>query len=115
MLSFIRGLLSIGHRTKSAQGQKGTLVMEHEDYRRLIQLEARVHRMEAMMQALLVRLGIDPAEVTPQEEPQVARAIRAVLLSGDKIKAIKLYRELYGVGLREAKEAVDAMEGSLRG
>ena len=31
------------------------------------------------------------------------------LLSGDKIKAIKLYRSIYGVGLKEAKDALDAM------
>ncbi len=41
----------------------------------IFQLEARVHRMEAMMEALLIRLGIDPAEVTPPE-PQENRAIR---------------------------------------
>jgi len=88
--------------------------MEQEYYRRLIQLEARMHRMEAMMQTLLVRMGIDPAEITPQEPPET-QAIRDALLSGDKIKAIKLYRALYGVGLKEGKEAIDAMEGNLRG
>ena len=88
--------------------------MEQEYYRRLIQLEARVHRMEAMMQALLTRLGVDSAEFTPQEPPETG-AIREMVLSGRKINAIKLYRELYGVGLREAKDAVDAMERDLRG
>jgi ribosomal protein L7/L12 len=70
--------------------------------------------METMMQALLIRLGIDSAEVTPQEPPET-RAIREALLSGHKIKAIKLYRELYGVSLKEGKDAIDAMEGNLRG
>jgi ribosomal protein L7/L12 len=89
--------------------------MEQENYKRLTQLEARMHRMEAMMQALLMRLGIDPAEVTPEEEPpKETQAIREALLAGNKILAIKLYRDLYGVGLREAKEAVEAMEKSLR-
>ncbi|MGE0708011.1 MAG: ribosomal protein L7/L12 [Planctomycetota bacterium] len=40
---------------------------------------------------------------------QVAR-IEAELRAGKKIQAIKLYRELYGVGLKEAKDAVEAME-----
>jgi large subunit ribosomal protein L7/L12 len=88
--------------------------MEQEYYKRVIQLETRMQRMEAMMQALLIRLGIDPAEVTPQDPPET-RAIREALLSGNKIQAIKLYRYLYGVGLKEAKDAIDAMEGSLRG
>lgn len=82
--------------------------MEQEYYKRVVQLEARVNQMEAMIQALLIRLGVNPAEVTPQERPEI-RAIREALLSGDKIQAIKLYRYLYGVGLKEAKEAIDAM------
>jgi ribosomal protein L7/L12 len=90
--------------------------MEQEYYRRMIQLEARMHRMEAMMQALLIRLGIDSTEVTPQEpEAPEIRAIRETLLVGDKINAIKLYRAFYGVGLKESKDAIDAMEGNLRG
>jgi len=31
------------------------------------------------------------------------------LLSGNKLKAIQLYRSLYGVGLKEAQDALDAM------
>jgi ribosomal protein L7/L12 len=88
--------------------------MDQEYYRRLIQLEARVHRMEVMMQTLLTRLGIDSAEITPQEPPET-NAIREALLSGHKINAIKLYRELYGVSLKEGKDAIDAMERNLRG
>lgn len=80
-----------------------------DNHKRIIQLEARMHRMEAMMQALLARLGIDPAEVTPPEPPENG-AIREALLSGNKIHAIKLYRSLYGVGLKDAKDAIDAME-----
>ena len=64
--------------------------------------------MEAMVQALLLHLGINPAELTPQEPPEI-RAIREALLSGNKLKAIQLYRSLYGVGLKEAQDALDAM------
>src|SRR5881398_3747477 len=98
-------ILSTRRWPKSTQAQKGTRLMS-DYYGRIIQLEAKVHRMEAMMQALLIRLGIDPAEVTPPEN----RAIREALLSGKKIQAVKLYRELYGVGLKDAKDAIDAME-----
>ena len=81
---------------------------EQEYYRRVDQLVTRVNRMEAMMQALLLRLGINPAELTPPERPEI-RAIREALLSGNKMKAIQLYRSLYGVGLKEAQDALDAM------
>ncbi len=37
------------------------------------------------------------------------RQLRALVARGQKIQAIKLYRELTGVGLREAKDAIDAL------
>jgi ribosomal protein L7/L12 len=43
-----------------------------------------------------------------QERPEMG-AIREALLSGDKMKAIKLYRSVYGVGLKEAQDALDAL------
>lgn len=35
--------------------------------------------------------------------------IRALVQAGEKIQAIKLYRERYGVGLNEAKDVIDAL------
>lgn len=43
--------------------------------------------------------------------PGSLEAIRAALGSGNKIMAIKLYRAATGLGLAEAKAAVEAMEG----
>ena len=40
--------------------------------------------------------------------------ITQAILSGNKIEAIKLYREQNNVGLKEAKDAVDKMEAELR-
>jgi uncharacterized coiled-coil protein SlyX len=65
------------------------------------------------------RAGLGPAEGTPgaswQQQPQQNPAIWNALMAGDKIKAIKLYREQYGVDLVTAKNAVDAIERSGRG
>jgi ribosomal protein L7/L12 len=36
--------------------------------------------------------------------------IGALIARGRKIEAIKTYRETFGVGLKEAKEAVEALE-----
>jgi ribosomal protein L7/L12 len=73
----------------------------------------RTMQMQTMLQELRLSPGIhtadsNPASVKPQERPEIG-AIREALLSGDKLKAIKLYRSVYGVGLREAQEALDAM------
>ena len=36
-----------------------------------------------------------------------------MIRAGNKIDAIKLYRANYGAGLKESKDAVDAIEGRL--
>ncbi len=89
--------------------------MEQEYYNRLAQLEDRIEQMEAVMQALFIRLGINPAELVARgmSGPAEMGAIREALLSGNKINAIKIYRSIYGVGLKEAKDAIDAMERDL--
>ena len=68
--------------------------------------ETRLLILERKINLILNHLGIkdDIQKGTVQE----------LILRGQKIQAIKLYREISGVGLKEAKEAVDQMEVSLR-
>jgi hypothetical protein len=49
----------------------------------------------------------------PNPEAQ-AEAIRQAIFAGEKIQAIKLYREQTKVGLAEAKAAVEKLEAELR-
>jgi len=52
----------------------------------------------------------------PQPDPlDSSDEVKRKMLAGDKIGAIKLYRELTGVGLAEAKSAVEQMLTQLRG
>ena len=48
------------------------------------------------------------------EEYMFQEAVKALLFKGQKIPAIKKYREETGLGLKEAKEAVEAIERGLR-
>lgn len=41
-------------------------------------------------------------------------ALRELLFRGRKIEAVKLYRESTRLGLKESKDAIDALEVSLR-
>ncbi|AFE05224.1 hypothetical protein COCOR_03426 [Corallococcus coralloides DSM 2259] len=51
-----------------------------------------------------------PSEPPIHRSPEEGRKSLAELIqAGQTINAIKLYRELYGVGLKEAKDAVEAM------
>ena len=94
--------------------------------RYITSLQARMNRMETLMRQLLNMLSTGATtgeqtqiqnmlqqlhgnpEISPQERPELG-AIREALLSGDKMKAIKLYRSVYGVGLKEAQDALDAL------
>jgi ribosomal protein L7/L12 len=46
--------------------------------------------------------------------PQTEEGVKTLVGRGDKIKAIKLLRHLSGLGLKEAKDAVDEFERSGR-
>jgi hypothetical protein len=41
--------------------------------------------------------------------------VKSLLLQGKKIEAIKIYREVSGLGLKESKDAVELIESNLRG
>ena len=80
-----------------------------------IPVDQRLAAIEAKLDLVLARLGVGEDDVPPdvwgaQDADPVLEAIRA----GMKIKAITLYREHTGVGLKDAKAAVDAMIAELR-
>ena len=54
--------------------------------------------------------------IPPPPEPTQVQwmAIQADLFAGRKIQAIKIYREASGLGLKEAKDAMEAYEARLR-
>ena len=63
---------------------------------------ATVARLERKVDALLKQSGIDLATVAAQEA-------EALVKVGRKIEAIKLYREMTGAGLAEAKAAIERL------
>lgn len=71
---------------------------------RLQRLYAPALRLERCVDALLVAQGIavDAADDIPP-------GVRDAYLDGGKIAAIKVYREVAGVGLKRAKEAVEEL------
>jgi len=61
---------------------------------------------------LLVRSRSE-APALPAPEPDTS-SVQELLLAGRKIDAIKRYRQEHGVGLKEAKQAVEAMAHQAR-
>lgn len=75
---------------------------------RVFSIESRLaalSKLDAKLDLLLKQAGIDddPRKNIPQ-------GVADALKRGEKIEAIRLYRGATGVGLKEAKDAVEAME-----
>ena len=71
-------------------------------------LRSRVNELEDRLKFLYRRLNIEYAD--PNFDPSLSPQIQEALRRGNKIEAIKLYRELTGVGLAEAKQVIDRAE-----
>jgi Ribosomal protein L7/L12 C-terminal domain len=69
----------------------------------------RVVQLERQVYFLFRRLGIDPGVALVDDE--LPSSLYDAIARGKLIQAIKIYREATGVGLKEAKDAVDAMAG----
>jgi len=75
-----------------------------------------VEKLEAGQPLVMTRVSVSPPSVASAASVDQATRLAEVvqlLRAGQKIEAIKLYRQISGVGLKEAKEAVEAMEAGL--
>lgn len=72
------------------------------------QLRSRINELEDRLKFLYRRLNID--YVDPASDPVLSPQVQDALRRGNKIEAIKIYRELTGVGLAEAKDVIDKAE-----
>ena len=68
-------------------------------------LRSRVNELEDRLKALYRHLNLEYAD--PGSDPVKSPQIQDALRRGNKIEAIKIYRELTGVGLAEAKDVID--------
>jgi ribosomal protein L7/L12 len=87
MLPFVLVLLVVAGSRRSAAGHQA---------RRLAVVERK-------LDLIMAHLGIR------EPESDAPGAVLQELLAGRKIQAIKVYREATGVGLKEAKEAVERL------
>lgn len=66
----------------------------------ILLLKSRINELEDRLNFLYQRLGIENSD--PSEDPIRSPQIQDALRRGNKIEAIKIYRELTGTGLAEA-------------
>jgi large subunit ribosomal protein L7/L12 len=73
-------------------------------------LHFRLRQLEEQVERLSSQAGTPwSAAMTPQGDGGVDSQVVALAQSGQKIEAIKRYRELTGVGLVEAKQVVEGL------
>ena len=70
----------------------------------------RLRELEAQVAYLYRHLGLDPADAVPTASGGLDPEVVELINSGKKIQAIKVHRERTGLGLAEAKDAVEAFE-----
>jgi ribosomal protein L7/L12 len=76
--------------------------------------EERIRRLEAQVAHLYVHLGLDPDSAIPTASGGIDSEVASLINTGNKIQAIKLYRERTGAGLADAKHAVEEYERRYR-
>jgi len=74
----------------------------------ILALKARIDELESRLKFIYRRLNIEYAD--PNSDPALSPQVQDALRRGNKIEAIKIYRESTGVGLAEAKQVIDRAE-----
>jgi ribosomal protein L7/L12 len=75
----------------------------------ILAIRARLAELESRVDFLYNHLGVVQDKNAGMTEARVI----VVLKRGNKIEAIKIYREIYQCGLAEAKKAVESIESRL--
>ncbi len=72
----------------------------------VISLRARVRELEDRLKFIYEHLHIEYSDTPETKNKEIIDLIKA----GNKIEAIKIYKETFNVGLAEAKDEVEKME-----
>jgi len=75
----------------------------------IIALKLRVRELEDRLKFLYSHLNITYVESIEAGDAKIIEMLK----KGNKIEAIKIYREMFNVGLAEAKQAVEGMESRM--
>jgi ribosomal protein L7/L12 len=85
------------------------LLNTQSDSERILILARAIKKLERKVDFILAEMNLVYDDFGDDDLFDLSE-VREALLRGNKIEAIKLYRLQTGVGLKEAKDAVDEME-----
>ena len=72
----------------------------------ITELKQRLSTLESKIDFLFRRMGIE----TPLQNPVASPEVIALVRSGEKVKAIKLFIQQTGAGLNDAKDFIESLE-----
>lgn len=87
----------------------GAGLKESKDYVESLERQLRAEKPESFHAA--VTPGSIPVPAMPEDE---AKKMTDLIFAGQKIQAIKMYKEATGLGLKESKDFIDDLEKQLR-
>ena len=74
----------------------------------------RLRTLETQVAYLFRHLGLDPADAVPTAAGGLDPEVVGLVNAGNKIQAIKVHRDRTGLGLAEAKDAIEEFERRYR-
>ncbi|MFN8417649.1 MAG: hypothetical protein U0528_00145 [Anaerolineae bacterium] len=89
--------------------------MSSTDYERITTLMQQVAELQRKVDFLMKHLNINYEDNPPDLELGIRPQIEELIRTGKKMEAIKLYQVELRTGLREAKDAVEAIEKEMFG
>jgi len=81
-------------------------------FRTLDNLERRIDELERLVRHLYERTGVEVPPIPPR--PPASDEVMTLIAAGNKIGAIEQLRRETGLGLAEAKQAVEEIESGPR-
>jgi ribosomal protein L7/L12 len=80
--------------------------------RHLLEIKQRLALVESRLEQLFEHLDIAPREAPGPSDAINDPEIQDLLAKGNEAQAVKRYRELTGVGIAEAKSAIDRAQSA---
>jgi ribosomal protein L7/L12 len=102
----VRDLLRAGRKIDAIKVYRDQTATGLREAKQAVEQASGDGRLEAQIEALVRHYGLVVPDTVPDQ-------VRALLRAGQKIEAIRVYRQAHGCQLKDAKDAVDAMERAL--
>jgi ribosomal protein L7/L12/DNA-directed RNA polymerase subunit RPC12/RpoP len=107
-LKFIREMAMAGNKIVAIKAIRETFVISLKQAVAMVDAMQRGEMVDVSQLKLLTPTSLHSTKL----DPDTVQRLMSLIQSGDKIAAIKLFREATGVGLKEAKNTIEGMASS---